>query len=118
MLSDFYFALHITAPIFCILGLGVWFKRIDLVTEDFAKIGSDLVFKVTLPCLLFVKLVETDFQHAFPATLIVYAVLATIVVFLALDHLLARRISAPADRGGCGSDRLSRRADGGPGDVR
>lgn len=99
MISDFYFALHITAPIFCILGLGVCFKRIGLVTEDFAKIGSDLVFKVTLPCLLFVKLVETDFQHAFPATLIAYAVVATVVVFLVLDQLLIHRISGPADRG-------------------
>jgi len=73
MLNDFNFALHITAPIFCILGLGIIFKRIGLVTEEFARIGSALVFKVTLPCLLFVKLVKTDFRHGLPLELIAYA---------------------------------------------
>jgi len=59
MFTDLYFAVFITAPVFCILGLGVLFKRIGWVTDEFARIGSDLVFKVTLPCLLFVKLVAT-----------------------------------------------------------
>jgi predicted permease len=99
MVADFYFALTITAPIFTILGLGIVFKRIGLITEDFAKVGADLVFKVTLPCLLFVKLVETDFRHNLPFTLIFYAVLATIGVFIVLDRLLTRWIATPADRG-------------------
>ncbi len=99
MVADFYFALIITAPIFTILGLGIVFKRIGLITEDFAKVGAELVFKVTLPCLLFVKLVETDFRHNLPFTLILYAVLATIGVFIVLDRLLARWIATPGDRG-------------------
>lgn len=99
MLADFYFALSITAPIFCILGLGILFKRIGLITEEFARIGSDLVFKVTLPCLLFVKLVETDFKHGLPLDLLLYAVVATIAVFLLLDQGLSRLITDPGDRG-------------------
>ena len=99
MVADFYFALTITAPIFTILGLGIVFKRIGLITEDFAKVGADLVFKVTLPCLLFVKLVETDFRHNLPFALIIYAVLATIGVFIVLDRLLTRWIATPCDRG-------------------
>ncbi len=60
MFTDLYFAVFITTPVFCILGLGILFKRIDWVTTDEStRIGSDLVFKVTLPCLLFVKLVAT-----------------------------------------------------------
>ncbi len=97
--AGFYFALTITAPIFTILGLGIIFKRIGLITEDFAKVGADLVFKVTLPCLLFVKLVETDFRHNLPFALIIYAVLATIGVFIVLDRLMARWITVPGDRG-------------------
>jgi len=99
MTADFYFALTITAPIFSILGLGIIFKRIGLITEDFAKVGADLVFKVTLPCLLFVKLVETDFRHNLPIILIVYAVLATIGVFVFLDRLMTGWIATPSDRG-------------------
>lgn len=99
MLSDFYFALQITAPIFCILGLGIYFKRIGLVTEEFAKVGSELVFKVTLPCLLFVKLSSTDFRHGIPFELVAYAMVAVITVFLLLDRLISRHIMQVRDRG-------------------
>ncbi len=99
MLQDFTFALNITAPIFCILGLGIIFKRIGFVTEEFARVGSALVFKVTLPCLLFVKLVKTDFRHGLPFELIIYAVLATVAVFLLLDLLVSQRIETVLDRG-------------------
>jgi len=99
MVADFYFALTITAPIFTILGLGIVFKRIGLITEEFARVGADLVFKVTLPCLLFVKLVETDFRHNLPFVLMIYAVLATIGVFIILDRLMTRWIAPHGDRG-------------------
>ena len=99
MLNDFYFALHITAPIFCILGLGIIFKRYGLVTEEFAKVGSKLVFNVTLPCLLFVKLVETNFKYGLPVELVSYAIIATVTVFLALDRFFCNYIPNLEDRG-------------------
>jgi len=99
MLAELNFALRITAPIFCILGLGILFKRIGWVTEEFAKLGSELVFKVTLPCLLFVKLVQTDFRNGLPIGLIVYALIATIVLFVILDRFVAPRLPQPLDRG-------------------
>lgn len=99
MTSDFYFSISITAPIFCILGLGILFRRKGLVTEEFARVGSDLVFKVTLPCLLFVKLVETDFLHELPLELLIYAVLAIVIVFLGLDRLATLFVNEEKDRG-------------------
>lgn len=99
MLDDLYFAAQITAPIFCIIGLGIFFKRIKLVTEEFAKVGSALVFNVTLPCLLFVKLVETDFKHSLPVELVAYAICATIAVFLLLDRYICKYIAEPDNRG-------------------
>ena len=99
MLNDLNFAAAITAPIFCMLGLGILFKRIGWITDEFAKVGSDLVFKVTLPCLLFVKLVETDFRHNLPFKLVIYAILATVVVFLLLDRFASPLVKAGEDRG-------------------
>ena len=99
MFTDLGFALAITAPIFCMLGFGILFKRIGWISDEFAKIGSDLVFKVTLPCLLFVKLVETDFRHDLPYQLVFYAVLATVIVFLIADRLIAGRLQNSFDRG-------------------
>jgi len=99
MLTNLGFAATITTPIFCILGLGIIFKRIGWITDDFARLGSNLVFKVTLPCLLFVKLVETDFRHDLPIKLVIYAVIATVAVFLILDRLFSSRLHTVADRG-------------------
>lgn len=99
MLAAFSFAVHITAPIFCILALGIVFKRIGLINDEFASLGSALVFKVTLPCLLFVKIVETDFLHQLPLLLVGYALAATVAVFLVLDLLLAPVVGEAADRG-------------------
>lgn len=99
MLDDFSFAVSITAPIFCILGLGIWFKRIGWVTEEFARIGSLLVFKVTLPCLLFVKLAQTEFRHGLPLALIGYALPVTLGLFLLLDRVVAPLVREPGDRG-------------------
>lgn len=99
MLADLGFAATITTPIFCILGLGILFKRIGWISDEFARLGSNLVFKVTLPCLLFVKLVETDFRHDLPIKLVIYAVIATVVAFLILDRLLSSRFPAVSDRG-------------------
>ena len=99
MFADLSFAVSITAPIFCIIGLGIVFKRIHWMTEDFARTGSELVFRVTLPCLLFVKLVETDFQTVFPLQLVSYAVISTTLVFLILDFFCARLVLESSDRG-------------------
>lgn len=99
MLADLTFAATITAPIFCILGLGILFKRIGWITDEFARLGSDLVFKVTLPCLLFVKLVETDFRHDLPIKLVIYAVIATVLLFLVLDRIISPRLKISTDRG-------------------
>lgn len=99
MINDFLFAVHITAPIFFIICFGILFKRLGWITDEFARAGSDLVFKVTLPCLLFVKLVETDFRNGLPLILVGYAVLATIVVFVVLDFFCSRLIPTVEDRG-------------------
>ncbi|MDY0191223.1 MAG: AEC family transporter [Desulfuromonas sp.] len=99
MLNDLQFAFYITAPIFCILALGILFKRWGWLNDAFAKSGSDLVFKVTLPCLLFVKLVKTDFRHDLPLTLVGYATLATIALFFILDRFATPLLTQKEQRG-------------------
>ncbi len=99
MLSALIFATSITGPIFIVLGCGILFKRIGWVTEEFAGTGSTLVFRVTLPCFLFVKLAATDFRHGLPLLLVGYALAATLLVFLLLDRMVALRVYPVFDRG-------------------
>lgn len=99
MLAALEFAFLITAPVFFIILSGAFFKRIGLVSDSFARTGSDLVFKVTLPCLLFVKLVQTNFQRELPWLLIGYALMATVIIFILLEREAERRLQHRHDRG-------------------
>ena len=88
VLSDLLFSLRITSPIFVIIGLGYLLKKIGWINSSFAQMGSTLVFRVTLPCMLFVKLSRIDFTHGLPLTLVAYGATATIVIFL-IDRIIA-----------------------------
>ncbi|MBN2644414.1 MAG: AEC family transporter [Desulfuromonadaceae bacterium] len=99
MSDDLYFAVSITAPIFCIIGSGLLFRKIGWLDEAFARMGSKLVFNVSLPCLLFVKLVETDFRHELPFVLIGYAAVMTVGAFWLLERFAGQWLENPFDRG-------------------
>ena len=96
MLSNLAFAFAVTAPSFLLICLGIFAKRAGIINNEFAQIGSDLVFRVTLPCMLFVKLIEVNFDHS-PVTLVLYGLASTFVVFLILEFVFAPKM-VKADR--------------------
>jgi malonate transporter len=81
------FAVEVTLPISLIIVLGIVFKRIKWITEEFAVVGSRLVFNVTLPCLLFVNIAKADLSVTAPTYLLVYAAIATTIVFSLFNGL-------------------------------
>lgn len=97
MLADFLFAIAVTLPIFFVLCTGYILRRIDVINLAFADQGANLVFRVALPCLLFVKLVETDLA-ALSFDLVMVGSAATVGAFILLE-LWARQRVAIADRG-------------------
>lgn len=88
MLAAFQFAFDVTAPIFLIIFFGVVLRKRRVITEDFAKSGSDLVFRVTLPALLFSKVAVADFSNP-PLALVGYACGSLLILFLFTDKCLA-----------------------------
>lgn len=52
------FSFSVTGPIFVILGLGVWLRRVGMLTDGFVNAGSELVFKIALPALLFLSVTK------------------------------------------------------------
>ena len=73
MFDSLTYALDVTLPISLIIGLGILLKRINWITDEFAKTGSELVFNLTLPCLLFVNIATTNLTDHFPTFLLVFA---------------------------------------------
>lgn len=97
MLAAFKFAFVVTAPIFLIICAGIILRKRQIITADFAKSGSDLVFRVTLPALLFSKVAVADFSHP-PLILVGYACAMLLILFIFMDRCIAPRF-AREDRG-------------------
>lgn len=93
------FSLDVTGPVFIILLLGVWLKRVGIISDAFIESGSKLTFSVTLPVLLFLSVSKADLGQAAQGQLVAYGLLASLLVFLILEVVAFRYIQAASERG-------------------
>jgi predicted permease len=71
--------LAITAPVFAMLFLGVALKRLHWIDRAFIDTASSLVFRGTMPTLLFLGIVRADLGAALQPALLLFFVAATLV---------------------------------------
>ncbi|UTH37337.1 AEC family transporter [Pseudomonas sp. KHPS1] len=90
--------LAITAPVFAMLFLGVALKRLHWIDRAFIDTASSLVFRGTMPTLLFLGIVRADLSAALQPALLLFFVAATLVCFLLAWGWAVWRI-AHAERG-------------------
>ncbi|WP_217475211.1 AEC family transporter [Stutzerimonas stutzeri] len=81
MLSVAIQTLGITAPVFVMLFVGVALKRLAWIDATFIHTASSLVFKATMPTLLFLSIIRADLDAALQPALLSYYVVATITTF-------------------------------------
>ncbi|MGC3873578.1 AEC family transporter [Halomonas sp. GXIMD04776] len=82
LLTIFAQTLEITLPVFAMVFIGLGLKRIGWIDSAFITTASMLVFKATLPVLIFLSIIRADLETAFDPGLMVFFALATIVTFL------------------------------------
>ncbi|MCB5160671.1 AEC family transporter [Marinomonas algarum] len=92
------FSFSITMPIFLILVLGVILYRMRVINDNFVDTASKLVFNVTLPALLFISISRTDLNSDTSFSLVIYAMAAVVVTFLALEVIMSYWVPDKADR--------------------
>jgi len=98
MLSVAIQTLGITAPVFIMLFIGVALKRLGWIDAAFVQTASALVFKATMPTLLFLSIINADLDAALQPGLLFYYVMATVATFL-LAWVWALWRCPQADRG-------------------
>ncbi|MBU1330529.1 MAG: AEC family transporter [Gammaproteobacteria bacterium] len=98
MFAVFQQTLAITAPVFSMLFLGVALKRLGWIDTAFINTASSLVFRGTMPTLLFLGIIKADLSMALRPALLLYFVGATLVCFLLAWAWAIWRIPQ-ADRG-------------------
>ncbi len=82
VLAQLQFSLSITGPICLMLLLGILFKRIGLINENFIEVASKLVFQVTLPAMLFLSIVVSEHDFSASSRFITYGLISSVLFFI------------------------------------
>lgn len=94
MLDNLIFCLNATVPIFFLILLGMFLRKIQLVDDAFTARLNTLVFRVCLPALLFHDMYRTDYRTNWNTAYVVYCALATlasILICTGVSYLLKDR---------------------------
>ncbi len=83
-MENFIFSLNATMPIFLVIILGWGLMHIHLFDEGFTKTADKYIFKVALPMLLFYDISSARITEVFDLKFILFCMLSTIVMFLAV----------------------------------
>lgn len=75
-------AINAVFPIVLLIMIGYFFRCKGVINDSFVKIGNTLVFKLGLPCMLFVNVYEIAQVDAVPWDMAIYCAVAVTVLFL------------------------------------
>lgn len=82
MLDNLVFSLNATMPLFLVMAVGYFIRRIKIVDPPFIKQANNFNFKVTIPCLLFADMATADFKETFNLKFFLFCFIGTLVMIL------------------------------------
>ncbi len=83
-MDSFIYSLNATVPIFLVMVIGNLLNRIGLINRQFSNIADKLVFKICLPCMLFLNLSGTNIRKEFDTSYIGYCSAVTLLSILSI----------------------------------
>ena len=78
-MDNFIFCLNATIPIFALMVLGIFFRKVNILKEQTIKEINGFVFKVSLPALLFQDLAGEDFAQAWDGGYVLFCFVVTCI---------------------------------------
>lgn len=75
------FAINAVAPIIAMVAIGYILKKIGFMTPDFAKAANKLVFRLFLPCMLFLNVYRIEDLGGMDFGYVAYVLLAVLAIF-------------------------------------
>ena len=82
--SNIVFSLNATIPLFLVMALGYFLKKINIIRGDFESVCNKLNFTVTLPVLLFTDLAGMDIRESFDLKFVLFCAGATTIGFFGI----------------------------------
>ena len=81
MLEIFLTSLNAVLPIVLLILLGYLLRRFNFLNANFISIGNKFVFRVCLPCMLFVNIYDSMDSFNIDWSVIIYAVIIICLIF-------------------------------------
>ena len=81
-MDNLIFSLNSTMPVFIMMLLGAFLKRVGIFDDGFASKMNKFVFLIPLPCLLFSQLSEIDFKTAWNTRFVLFCFFSTAACIL------------------------------------
>jgi predicted permease len=81
MVSNLVFALNATIPLFIMIALGYFLKRVNILTDGFLAAANKFNFTITLPVLLFTDLASKNFRDTFDLKFVLFCAGSTTIGF-------------------------------------
>lgn len=96
------FSINAVLPIFLIILLGYILKHFGLIHEAFVKQATKIVFKVSLPCMVFQSVSGVRIDELFSTDMIAlatFSIIASLIIFLLATLLSMKLLKEPLSRG-------------------
>lgn len=81
-MNSLIFSLNATIPIFLVMIVGMFLKKINIINEEFNKGLNKIVFSVALPILLFEDVSSVDFIELWDTKFVLFCFIVTLISIL------------------------------------
>ncbi len=78
-MENLMFSLNATVPVFLLMILGLFLRKIGWIDDDFADRINNFVFRVPLPLVLFSDLASVDFSRAWDIEFVLFCFTVTVI---------------------------------------
>lgn len=83
-MQNLIFSINVVLPLFLIMCLGTFLRKIKIFDEKFLRTANSFTFKVLLPALLFNNIYKSDISDTFNPKLVIFAVSTVLIIILLL----------------------------------
>lgn len=97
-MSNFMLSFNAVMPLFLLIALGYFLKRVHLLDEQTLGKMNALVFKAFIPVMLFKNIYQTNVETALNGRMLLYAIASVLVMLLLLILIVPRLVKDNARR--------------------
>ncbi len=76
-MNNFLFSINVTIPIFLVMVVGYFLRRIHILNDNFVTVANKLCFTVTLPVLVYRDLANVNLMEVFDWKYVIFCAVAT-----------------------------------------